>query len=916
MASRPNRAPGSSVQARLDQRAASDKKRQELLAAMAARAAARVEKLPPEPPPRLQRNAAEIIKSASDLKLYPLGDSTSQALSTLYVSLIESAVGVMNTGQPLVFLAWPPHPVSLAAVVDLIVLGDMASAPQTEVFPAPDRKDVIAAAPFGVRTVVFPYARTTHTAAKQIQVDRKNLATLQTRHFLRGVRDHDDPAFKDYHLVVSRVKAMTGVARDGNRYAEFEHPILDELVPHALPTAGCSEKGTLLWRTKSKTDLGELTRTGAADRPETARFFLYTIHASDSIEREVKAIKRAPDLVILDLTSAGRARLGRDWIAGARRFADAVQSTFPSTGILCVTDDPWTLDTSRFDLFGVLCAPKKQPMPSASRTIYAPSASILEDAAQIVEPWAGANSVGVDGFAGHGKVAIDQARAVATKLRDAGNTASADHARNIIAKLRRSVSLPGSLSELSAFLEHTAGDSVAADNMAAFRIDQEINALSDFRLGASSISSDDLNALKATANPVVAEATEATPMASLLEAYVAPALRSSSRTIFVFRSEMISDFALDRFSHGQPKLPEKLQKGIIRFTSSHGILDLAADPAPVRNQFKTLVVISPTRAMILEMLSNRWLPERVVFLADSDTLRFAARDAVRLSTQIGVPVLAARLKKFADASDQRLRELGCHTITMDAQIPPAEDIDFPFGSLIDLSGSHRGNGKLLELKVASGQRILARPGTGLVQQDKSKAVSRFIEIPAKELSVGDEICVISPSFVERARTVLNITAAAAAEIRDYHEMVLKRFAALPGLTEGDRLRSLCSAMGQPTIEMGRAHYWIELEEELEKPLHEVVPHAPQDKDTFLRFTSALGISATLATHFWAWAVIAQRSSRMRAGAAFHDAYKGILTDEHAAMAQNKDRGAEIRALRLAAVDHVSQVVSIKDAVQP
>ena len=98
-------------------------------------------------------------------------------------------------------------------------------------------------------------------------------------------------------------------------------------------------------------------------------------------------------------------------------------------------------------------------------------------------------------------------------------------------------------------------------------------------------------------------------------------------------------------------------------------------------------------------------------------------------------------------------------------------------------------------------------------------------------------------------------------------------------------------------------------------MHEVVPHAPQDRETFMRFTNALGIGVELASRFWAWAVIAQRSSRLRAGAAFHDAYKGILTDEHSALAVNRERAAEIRALRTAAGEYVSAITSIKSVVR-
>ena len=127
----------------------------------------------------------------------------------------------------------------------------------------------------------------------------------------------------------------------------------------------------------------------------------------------------------------------------------------------------------------------------------------------------------------------------------------------------------------------------------------------------------------------------------------------------------------------------------------------------------------------------------------------------------------------------------------------------------------------------------------------------------------------------------------------------------------DRLRYLVAEMGEPRVSPETARYWISLELELEKDLHEVVPHAPQDRDTFLRFTAALGIGLKLAENFWRWAVVAQRSHRLRSGNVFHDAFRGILTDPHAALAQNVDRTDEIRALRSMAESHVATVAEIE-----
>jgi hypothetical protein len=179
------------------------------------------------------------------------------------------------------------------------------------------------------------------------------------------------------------------------------------------------------------------------------------------------------------------------------------------------------------------------------------------------------------------------------------------------------------------------------------------------------------------------------------------------------------------------------------------------------------------------------------------------------------------------------------------------------------------------------------------------------------IAVGDEVCVMGHAFIERVRPLLNITAAAAEEIRDYHRLVATRFEAIPGPSIAAKLRTLADRMGEPTIPVERARYWVTLDDEAEKSLHDVVPHAPQDLPSFLQFMTALGVSTTTASRFWAWAVIAQRSVRMRVGLALYDAYRGILVDPHAAEAENFDRRADIKKVRSAADNFVAVVQAVR-----
>jgi hypothetical protein len=199
----------------------------------------------------------------------------------------------------------------------------------------------------------------------------------------------------------------------------------------------------------------------------------------------------------------------------------------------------------------------------------------------------------------------------------------------------------------------------------------------------------------------------------------------------------------------------------------------------------------------------------------------------------------------------------------------------------------------------------------LVVQDRSHILPIYRETEASEVEDGDRVCVIGDAFVEMARPLVNITKRAAEEIRDYHELVVKRFSQLPGESVQARLRLLVDKMGLADVTTDRARYWVSLDEQLKAPLDEVIASAPRDIAIFRAFMAALGISGALVDRYWVWAVIAQRSHRLQAGMSVRDAYRGILVDTFAADADNPSRIRELRQLRAAAENFVGVVQKVE-----
>ncbi|MFE1597523.1 hypothetical protein [Methylobacterium sp. ID0610] len=900
--------PGVTLRDRSEQRQAQLAKRQALMAKLAKNAADRRSSTPAamaSAPARLHRNVDAYMAALAAQPLHRLGESEVVQLTPAYVRIVRSAAEVAVDGSAQVVMPWPPGRLSPSAIVSLLAVAAVGSAERTIV--TVQRSTETSRAPADeVRAIVYPYARSTHAQARQVQLDRHVLGTTNFEHVKRYMSGGGGAA-KDYHQVLARVRQLNGTASDGRSYAEFEHPILDEIVPHGPPRGDRPSNSSLLWRTRNKTDITRQSRSGEADDPAKAAFYLYTLRAGDRIGVELRAIAKSPDLLILDLSRNGRDRLGWDWLERAKEMVNCIRTVHPTTGILVVADDPWTYRAARFDLLGVkLPGRKGKMMPATGHIVYSPTSGIVTDIGTRAIAIEGGAQPDADGFFGEVDRNIERLRALVNRLLTLGDQEGAATVRNLIATVRRSACLPGSLAELSRFLERETSTAIADDRLAIYRVASDVATLTDPRSLASQADAE--HGTVTGARELMRKLEFATPMTSLLEAAIQPALRSSSRSVFVFRSDMVAEFAADRLSHDHPKLRARLNDNVILFGGERVLATVTGMPNSSRNQFKRAILVAPTRSAILATLAQPWLPDKVLVLADADTLAYAARDAEQLADEIDIAPLAARLRAFATRAAGRVAEIGRHAIQFEM---PTDDVEFPTGAVVDLTGGVRGARNLLEIVLKNGQRILARRNTGIVLRDDGSATTAFIERPACQIRAGDEVCVIGPGFVERARTLINIRATAAEEIRNYHEQVTRRFGEIDGSSVQARLRALVARMGEPNVSTETAHYWIDLRDQLDKPLCDVVPHAPQDEATFLRFTRALGIGERLALTYWRWAVVAQRTHRLRYGNIFHDAFRGILTDTHAALASSQDRRAEIRTLRAMAEEHVSVVDEVR-----
>ncbi|MCC2610853.1 hypothetical protein [Neorhizobium petrolearium] len=912
--SRFGRAPGTSLSDRLRQQQEQARRRPEMLAAQAARAAARGT-LSQDPANENLANARNVDAWIAALRTVPLRMVGGEVLplSSVYEEVLRSAIGSMNSREPTVLMTWPARDVCLSAVTSLLALADVAVCPEAEIELYGSKMKSFER-PRGFKALIYPYARTTHESARDIQVDRDYLHRTHLAHVTRHASGNEDGrSLQDYHYVLSRVGTLNGKGRDGTVRPEFEHPTLDEIMPHGNCEGSAHPHGTLLWRTSSRTDLkAHNTVRTHTDIGNDASYYLYGARKGDEIT--FRKIRGGLDLIIFDLTRTGRGRLGDDWVTAATRIYKVMRKLFPDSGVIAVTEDPWAFDKARFEIFSEISVARGRSVrPAMSRTITSLNSSALVDADSI-RNWSGCGVVDAKGFNGDGRTVADKLRPVLARLRRTRDRDGAAAVSDIISKLRRAASLPGSLRAFDDYLEDEHGQTAAIDVMDNYRITKQVRYLQDPASAAYVIGGDELASPLRDAQAVMTSLARATPMSFVLAAVVGSILNSSSKALFMFRKQTLAEFAMTALCRQIPELQSRLDKEMIVFSGPGGLSDVAGLPVSERNKFKRIYVVAPARDGVLTFFARDWLPSEVYILADGDTLSFSSRDAFRLADQIKEPEIASRLKKYATAADADLAGLGISPIKLTETPPLPEELQFPSESIINLAGNvGKGDGDLLEFTMDSGQKIIARPGTALVRLDRSKSMETFRQIEAKDVKTAESICVISSGFIDRARILLSIHANASEAIRGYHEDVVRRFATLPGYSDNDRVRTIIERMGDPNLQIPTVRRWIHLEKQLHAPLHEVVTQAPQKLDTFLKFTAALGINKDLAERFWHWGVKAQRSSRMKAGMEFHDAYRNILTDPHAALAFAGDakRASEIAKLLRLAEEYVCQVISVR-----
>ncbi|MGQ0456259.1 MAG: hypothetical protein ACT4OU_04265 [Hyphomicrobium sp.] len=704
---------------------------------------------------------------------------------------------------------------------------------------------------------------------------------------------------------------------DGECHPEYQNPTLQELIPGGSCDANDAANRTgLLHRVRSKTLLKNLSSSRQAEDPKSAPYYLYSARANDSPRVALSRLPSKPHVLLLDLTKAGRGRFGDDWRLPVKQMLAGLRTYLPDVPVLAVTDDPW-VHRQLIWKFLKEHDKVKGDRPAKESALFFRDRSLTSPVDAGVT-CAGASEIKTRSFSGKLDAILKTLGELKSRAATLEDLEADKQLGELALLLKRCANLPGGVSDLGDYVAAEAGDLRATHIMSAYQVPSVIANIDRLEGALAQSRKGPLAELCRNAREVWNNHSVTSPMSVLLADVLRQYVRNSSKTVVIFRKQMLCDYAVTALS-SHPEIGEaaakRIENGMWRFVDEVGWRETTSLPPSERHQTTTVILVCPTRLQLLGHMTDPWLPRDVVVLADAATLGAIARDAHQLARYPAFRTFEQRLGKLRDSCDTEVEKVTGHKVILDREAAPPADVEFPTARVIDLSGgaARTGQDTVIKLETDDSQTILARRKTKLVSFDGTTAVPTYKPLLAHNAEVNDDICVISDDFVDMARTKLDITHVASEEMRDYHQLVAGLYARRAGTSDREKRRELAAEINrlrtatEAEVSEETVRYWVDLEKQLAMPLDEVTPHAPKQFETFLRFMRALGVSQILAERYWHWAVIHTRSHRLKAAHQLHEAYLGVLISPHAAEADNPKRVADIRALRASAQSFVSRI---------
>jgi hypothetical protein len=282
-------------------------------------------------------------------------------------------------------------------------------------------------------------------------------------------------------------------------------------------------------------------------------------------------------------------------------------------------------------------------------------------------------------------------------------------------------------------------------------------------------------------------------------------------------------------------------------------------------RWRRIMIVSPEPMALRTLLTMHISPSRVLLLGDAAGISLIAAELRLLASIPEFSVFAGRTEALTAALNRggAAENIEIDEVEYRYRLPTAEN-------LIDLTQTSAGyTGEVARFTLEGGGRIAYRPGSDVLVFTPDE-VRHFRKVAARDVEIGDSILVLRKEIRDRLSDALSRSRKTAAQLRRYHEAVVRFCQHLPGDTVTTKARHVLAAMRaiDPSIgnhEVPNIKRWLCVEPS-DSPQQ---PRAPRDQQRFSVFMKAAGIDTALADGFWNLAIVPVRTYSIEEGLDFN-----------------------------------------------
>jgi hypothetical protein len=838
---------------------------------------------------------------------------------------VERFLRVLRSGESDTVLQWPSGQRSAALIHPLAMLAMLCAPP-----PRTGNLIVWCAPVKDFRTLYFPWRSSIAAVESKILVDRNELVKRNSYHLTR--RAVNEPEASEEMCRLHETLGHLQNLRDRDeRKPHLAHPTLAEMYPAFV--AGDSELGgafretigELFGRIQHGAGLDQLADyRGILSRPRLAPFALFGVAANADVGRALASPAlsaesgRPPDVCVIDLGPAALNRLGHDWEEQVGHFVTAIRERFDRLPVMTVTQDVYAYGRVQRVLRATVGKERRAGRDDAgcrgSVILCRGSDPLASEAA--IERLCPIR-VQVHCVAGIGTEAMTCLSEAARKVRDPTVAGSLRHG---MGSLRRALSLPCGLSAAYAIMSEEQSQDIAEDFLESRARASVLGPIhTGLASGAGGGERESLLAAESAVQRAFDTLENETPIGSLVQDLAEQLARKSSRSVLCFASEVECRLAERRLTgkgDGGRAIERHVRSGHMALVSAGQMEQRLAsiEASRERRSWKRLVLVAPLLDQLSGVLTRSWLPEDLVIACERTfALRMDAvyRPLASEPNLIGEGFVGDRLAKVAMAARREAEARGVAPIELDlepyAAVADAEDV-------IDLTGDSEEDGReLVVLRLESGRRLRARPGSVVIRYRHQAEINAFERAVARQIRQGETIVVPDRAFVEEARRILPVRVLAQNWVEVFHTSLEDALPQIPGATLSAKARHVLEqiqARGAKTMSQGAVLDWLRVEERRGTPREQLRPHAPGARREFDALMAVINVPETIAARIWAEGIQPLRIDRRRAGLRMAQAFVSVLVDQHAAAsaldASVRERIGTLCAQALEYLDVVSE----------